>query len=212
MKHTACLIFICLLTGVSGCAGTSLVGKPIDDAARRAALLTAWRRPDVPKAIFRTVIRWGPRELSLVEIVKPNPEGGYSVAGITDVGNTLYAVQIDPAGAGRVLSKALPFSDRWLLEGPVAELLIPWSGPAETSRLHALPDGAWALVDENHRLTRMFVFDQTDIWRELRLFSGNRPLVRISLEWNGGSVPQTMRIDNRRRRYQAVRESASGNH
>ncbi len=207
MKRRACLILICLLAGIPGCAGSPPLGEPVDNAARRAALLAAWQRPEVSQAIFRTVIRWGSRELSLVEIVKPTPERGYSVAGITDVGNTLYAVQVDADGEGRVLSKSLPFSDRWLLEGPVTEVLIPWTGPAESSELRRLPDGTWALVDRGNRTTRMFVFDRTGTWRELRLLSGTRELIRASLEWNKGPVPGVVRVHNSHNHYHAVREN-----
>jgi hypothetical protein len=77
----------------------------------------------------------------LTEIVKIPPDGGFSVAGVTDIGSTLYAVRVDPNATGRVIRKSLPFSDRWLLDGLVAELLVPWNGPTEACRLFRQSDG-----------------------------------------------------------------------
>ena len=50
-----------LLVGASGCTYQPSLGEPIDDDARRAALLRAYRRPEVPKVVFQTLIRWGRR-------------------------------------------------------------------------------------------------------------------------------------------------------
>lgn len=155
------------------------------------------------------MLRSGGREISLVEIVKTFLEGGFSVAGVTDIGNTLYAVQIDPDGKGRVISKSLPFSDRWLLDHLVKELLIPWNGPQETSELYRLPDEGWALVHEENRLACMFVFDEIGNWTEFRRLAGGRLQSRISLEWDGGSTPNVMRVDNRDKHYRVVRERVS---
>ncbi len=155
------------------------------------------------------MIRLGGREISLAEVVKISAEGGFAVAGVTDIGNTLYAVQIDPAGKGRVISKSLPFSDRWLLDHLVRELLIPWNGPQETSELYRLPDESWALVHEENRLTCMFVFDRMGNWTEFRRLAGGRLHSRVSLEWDGESIPNVMRVDNRDRHYRVVRERVS---
>lgn len=202
---------IFLLAGVSGCLSRQSLGEPIDDAPQRAALLSTHHRPDVPQAVFRTLVRWGGREVSLVEVVRVFPDGSFSVAGMTDIGNTLYAVQIAPDGTGHVVSKSLPFSDRWLLEGLVAELLIPWNGPDETCRLYRLPDGAWAMARADGRVTLVFIFDAAGNWREFRRLSGGRLVSQVFLEWDSGPVPGLMRVNNRDRHYQAVRETVSGN-
>lgn len=194
---------------MSGCVCHQPVGEPVDDPAKRAALLQACRRPDVHRAVFRTLIHWPGREISLVEIVKALPDGGFAVVGMADVGNTLYAVQIDSAGQGRVVSKSLPFSDQWLLDGIVAELLIPWNGPDEASQLFRLSDGTWALKHEEDRVVRMFLFDETGRWQELRRLSGCRLRRQAFLEWDGGSVPAVMRVENFAKHYRAVRETVS---
>ena len=181
----------------------------IDDPARQAMLLQGYRHPQVRKQVFRTLIRWPGRELSLVEIVKALPEGGFSVAGVTDIGTTLYAVRVDSNGTGCVVDKSLPFSDRWLLEGLVAELLLPWNGPHQGSTLYTLSDGGWALVYEEGRITRMFLFDQAGRWQESRRLSGCRLRAQTSLEWGDGTVPTVMRVDNVEKHYKAVRESIS---
>jgi hypothetical protein len=155
------------------------------------------------------VLRSGGREISLAEVVKKSPEGGFAVAGVTDIGNTLYAVQIDLDGKGRVISKSLPFSDRWLLDHLVTELLIPWNGPPETSEVYRLPDGGWALIHEENRLIHVFVFDETGNWTEFRRLAGGRLQSRTSLEWDEGSTPKVMRVDNRDKRYRVVRERVS---
>ena len=202
-------ILIGLLVGTSGCLSPQPLGEPVEDTAKRAALLKSYRPPEVQRVVYRTVLRSGGREISLAEVVKRSPEGGFSVAGVTDIGNTLYAVQIDPDGKGRVISKSLPFSDRWLLDHLVTELLIPWNGPPETSELYRLPDRGWALIHEEDRLTRVFVFDEMGNWTESRRLAGGRLQSRVSLEWDEGSTPNVMRVDNRDKHYHVVRECVS---
>lgn len=209
MRDMVRLILMGGLIGVSGCACHRPLGEVIDDPARRAALLQGYRRPQVRKQVFRTLIRWPGRELSLVEIVKALPEGGFSVAGVTDIGTTLYAARIDPNGTGRVVDKSLPFSDRWVLEGLVAELLLPWNGPHQGGELYALSDGGWALVYEEGRITGVFLFNQAGRWREFHRLSGCRLRAQTSLEWADGTVPTVMRVDNVEKHYHAVRESIS---
>jgi hypothetical protein len=199
-------ISICLLSALSGCATYQSPGEPADDPAQRAALLQAYRRPDTSKAVFRTVIRWTGRELSLIEVVKPAGPGGVSVVGMTDIGTTLYAAQIDPNGRGRIVTRNLPFSDEWLLENLVAELLIPWKGPSQACRLYRLPDKTRALVDEEEHSTGMFVFDEAGHWCQFRRLHGHRLLSKAFLEWDGKPVPKVVRIDNVDRHYHAVRE------
>jgi hypothetical protein len=198
------------LAALSGCANAPSLGEPIRDLSRRTALLEAYHRPDVPKVIFRTLIRWGEREIALTEIVKTDPEGGAAVAGITDIGSTLYAAQVGPDGRGQVISNALPFSDQWLLDGLVAELLIPWHGPDQACQLHRQPGNAWALACQEDRITRLFVFDEAGHWQRLCRFSNSRLLSRTFLEWDGQSVPRIMRVDNPGKHYHVVRERVPG--
>ena len=209
MRPTIRSILIGLLVGTSGCLCPQPLGEPVEDTAKRAALLASYRPPEVQRVVYRTVLRSGGREISLAEVVKRSPEGGFSVAGVTDIGNTLYAVQIDPDGKGRVISKSLPFSDRWLLDHLVTELLIPWNGPPETSELYRLSDGGWALIHQEDRLTRAFVFDEMGNWAEFRRLAGGRLQSRVSLEWDEGAAPNVMRVDNRSKHYRVVRERVS---
>jgi hypothetical protein len=181
----------------------------VNDASRRAALLQACRRPQVTEAVFRTLIRWPGREIALTEVVKVPPEGGFLIAGVTDLGSTLYAVQIAPNGEGRVLSKSLPFSDRWLLDGLVEELLIPWKGPRETSQLYRQSGGVWALAHQVGDDLYTFVFDASGNWQGIRRFSGGHPRYRASLEWDGKPVPKIVRVDNPDHHHRTVRERVS---
>jgi len=181
----------------------------VDDAAHRAALLEACPRPAVAQAVFRTLIRWGPREVSLTEVVKVSDEGGLSVAGVTDIGSTLYAVQLDPQGRGRVLRKTLPFSDRWLLDSLIADLLVPWNGPKEACQLHKRADQSWALICPEQGVTRIFLFDEAGRWQQFQRLRGSRLLSRISLEWDGQPIPRIMRVDNLDKHYRVVRERVS---
>ena len=207
-----CVVWLTLsgvFAAVSGCASHPSLGEPIDDAPRRTALLQAYPRPDVPKAVFRTLIRWGGRQISLTEVVKAAPEGGVAVAGITDISSTLYAAQVGPDGRGRVISNSLPFSDQWLLDGLVAELLVPWYGPNETCQLHRQPDNAWVLACQEGRITRLFIFDEAGNWQQFHRLSGSRLLSRTFLDWDGEPVPRIMRVDNSGKNYHAVRERVS---
>lgn len=188
----------------------------MNDASRRTALLRACQRPSVAEAVFRTLIRWPGREISLTEVVKVTPEGGFRAAGITDLGSTLYAVEVGAnnysplrAGASRVLSKSLPFSDRWLLDGLVAELLIPWNRPDEASQLYRQPDGTWTLASRVRDDLDIFVFDAGGNWQGIRRFSGGRLRYRASLEWDGQPVPKVIRVDNPANHHHAVRERVS---
>ena len=209
MRSDAWLILMALFLGGSGCAYQQSFGEPIDDVARRAALLQAYPRPNVSQAVFRTLIRWGKREVSLTEVVKTSPDGGLSVAGVTDIGSTLYAAQIDPNGRGHIINKSLPFSNRWLLDGLIAELLIPWNGPNETCRLHRQADNTWAFVCQEQRITRVFIFDGAGSWQQFHRVKGSRLLSRAFLEWDGQPIPKIMRVDNTAEHYQVVRERVS---
>ncbi len=192
-----------------GCASNPSLGEPVNDAPRRAALLQACRRPHVTEAVFRTLIRWPGREISLTEIVKVPPEGGFRAAGITDIGSTLYAVQVAPNGESRVLSKSPPFSDRWLLDGLLTELLIPWKGPHEASQLHRQSDGDWALVHQVKDDIHIFVFDASGNWQRVRRLSGGHLRYRALLEWDAEPIPKIMRVDNPGNHYHTVRERVS---
>ena len=202
-------ILVCLFLSVWGCTSHPSLGEPVNDVSRRAALLQACRPPEVTEAVFRTLIRWPGREISLNEIVKVPPEGGFRAAGITDIGSTLYAVQIAPNGERRVLSKSLPFSDRWLLDGLVAELLIPWNRPHEASQLYRQPDGTWTLARQVGDDLHIFIFDAGGSWQGVRRFSGGRLRYRASLEWDGEPVPKVIRVDDRANHYRTVRERVS---
>jgi len=194
---------------VLGCACPPSLGPAVDDPAQRALLLQAFRRPDASRAVFQTVVRWPGKELSLTEIVKRHPDEGYSVVGVSDVGSTLYAARIAADGQGEVVSKSLPFSDRWLLDGFVAELLIPWTGPAESSELHRLSDGTAVLVQEEGRLRHICLFDASGQWVGVRRLSGCRLRCEVALEWGEGALPTTMRVENAQKHYRAIRENVS---
>jgi hypothetical protein len=206
VKSASRTILICLLSGLSGCATYQSMGEPVDDPAQRAALLQGYRKPDVSKVVFRTVIRWPGRELSLVEVVKPTEQGGMSIVGMTDISTTLFAVQVDPNGEGRVVTKNLPLSNEWLLDNLIADLLIPWQGPSPACQLRRLEDKTWTLVRQGQRTTDMFIFDEMGQWRQSRRLQGRRLLAQMSFEWDGNAVPKIVRIDNRSAYYEGVRE------
>lgn len=210
MRIVACTILICLLTGVSGCRCRQNFGEPSTDLSRRTALLNSYKSPEANEVYFRTLIRWGGREISLVEVVKVLPEGGFSVAGVTDIGKTLYSVRIDKDGKGHIISNALPVSDRWLMENLVTELLIPWNGLGDTCRLYALPkEERWAMVDEVGDTAKVFIFNEAGKWLEFRRTSGCHLRCRASLEWGERCVPKIVRVDNLDKHYHVVRESIS---
>jgi hypothetical protein len=145
----------------------------------------------------------------LTEIVRAAPDGGLAVAGITDIGSTLYAAQVGPDGRGHVVSNSLPFSNQWLLDGLVAELIVPWYGPNEACQLYKQSDGTWALACAEGRITRLFIFDEAGTWQQLCRLSGSRLLSRTFLEWDGQAVPRIMRVDNPGKHYHIVRERVS---
>ncbi len=209
MKRLICSILLLGLM-VLGCASPLSLGPAVEDPARKASLLQRCRPPDVSQAVFRTVVRWPGRELSLTEIVKPQPDAGYSIVGVSDVGSTLYAVRVSPDGQGEVISKTLPFSDRWLLDGFVAELLVPWVCPDQSSELHELPDGTTALVQKKGSVQRVYLFDASGQWIGFERRSAGRLRCRVSLEWGEQALPMTMRVENPQKHYQAVRENVSG--
>jgi len=194
------------LIGLSGCAKPVSLGRLIHDPARQAVLMRKTHGADVSEGIFRTVISWGPRQMAFVEVVKNHAQGGLSVAAVTDLGTTLYAVQIDPNGASRVIRKSLPFSDQWLLDGLVAELLILWQRPPQPSHLHQLDLDHRALVHQAGHHTVMYVFDRDDQWIEYQRLWRQRCHSRISLEWDTDPLPKVMRVRNARKHYRVVRE------
>jgi hypothetical protein len=220
VKNAVRRILICVLFGAAGCASHPSLGEPVDDAAQRTALLQAYRRPNVQETVYRTLISWPGREVSVTEVVKVSPDGSFSVAGVTDIGSTLYAVQVAPDGQGRVLSKVLPFSDQWLLDGLVAELLIPWNGPDEACRLfvgRASPHDVlgergrspYTLVREGGDEIQVFTFDAGGQWQGCRRFSGGRLQSQAVLEWDAQSLPRRIQVNNPRHHYHIIRERVS---
>ncbi len=216
LKHAVWPILVCLSFNVGGCASHPSLGEPVNDAPRRTALRQAYQRPQVTEVVFRTLIRWPGREISLTEVVKVTLEGGFRVAGITDIGSTLYAVLVGPnddsplrTGASRVLAKSLPFSDRWLLDGLIAELLVPWNGPHEASQLYRQSDGTWTLVHQVGDDLDVFTFDTAGNWKEVRRFSEGHLRYRASLEWDGEPIPKVVRVDDPGNHYHTVRERVS---
>jgi len=195
-----CVLLLC------GCMSFKPPGHLISDPAQQSRVLGFYQYPQVHMVLFRSVIRWGKREVPLTEVVKVLPEGGYSVAGITDIGSTLYAVRIAAQGPAKVLRKALPFSDAWLTRNLVAELMVPWTAPPASGQLYRLPDGACAWTHTSDHTTVMYTFSAAGQWRTFRRFSGNRVRCVVELEWDGQSVPSVMRVRNFGKHYQVVRE------
>ncbi len=212
MKNYLSLLWIVGLIGLSGCAQPVSMGRQIHDTAQQAALRLGIHSAEAPEGTFRTLVCWGSRQMSFVEIVKKHAEGGLSVAAVTDLGNTLYAIQVDPNGEASVIRKSLPFSDQWLLDGLVAELLILWHRPPENSHLHQLNPEHQALVFQEGRSAQMYVFDRVGRWIEYQRLWRRRPQCRVSLEWDNdsNSLPRLMRVNNSRKHYRVVRERMRG--
>ncbi len=194
------------LIGLSGCARPVSLGRLIHDPAQQAQLRLGVNSTELSEGMFRTLISWGPRQMAFVELVKKNAQGGLSVAALTDVGSTLYAVQIDPNGATRVIRKSLPFSDQWLLDGLVAELLILWQRPPANSHLHQLNPDQRALVLQEGQGTKLYVFDRSDRWVEYQRLWRRRSQCHISLEWDSDPLPKLMRVHNSKKHYRVLRE------
>jgi hypothetical protein len=209
LRIAAGTILFCLLIGGSGCICRQNFGQPCDDSSKRAFLLSSSKPPEVNEVSFRTVIRWGGREIPLVEVVKVFPEGEFSVAGVSDIGKTLYSARIDGEGRGCVISNVLPVSNNWLLENLIAELLVPWNGPGAACKLYKLPDEQWALVDGSDQAAKVFIFDETGQWLEYRRISGCRLRCSISLEWGQKYIPKVMQVNNLDKHYKVIRESIS---
>ena len=91
----------------------------------------------------------------------------------------------------------------------MAELLVPWTGPAQTGDLHKLSDGTAALAQEEGRLRHIYLFDASGQWVGLQRLSGCRLRCQMSLEWGEGDLPTTMRVRNAQKHYRAVRENVS---
>lgn len=185
------------------------LGEPSDDLSRRATLLSESKSPDANEVTFRTIIHWGSREISLVEVVKVFPEGGFSIAAVSDIGTTLYSARIDKDGKGHIISNALPVSARWLLENLITELLIPWNGPGNTCRLYRLPEEKWAMVGEVDNTAKIFIFDDAGKWLEFQRTAGCRLRCKMLFEWDQRRVPKVIRVENFDKHYHVVRESIS---
>jgi hypothetical protein len=209
LRIVICTILFCLLICASGCVCRQNFGEPSDDLSRRAAFRNESKYPDVNEVTFRTIIHWGSREISVVEVVKVFKEEGFSVAAVTDIGTTLYSARIDKDRKGRIVRNALPVSSAWLLENLIAELLIPWNGPGDMCKLYKQPDGKWAMVDEADSTAKIFIFDEAGKWLEFQRISGCRVRCRVSFEWGQSRIPKVMRVDNFDKHYKLVREVVS---
>lgn len=209
MKIAAITILLSLLTGLSGCRCRQNFGEPSTNLSRREALLHSYKSPEASEVTFQTLMHWDGREISLVEVVKVFPQGGFSIAGVSDIGKTLYSAQIGREGKGRIISNTLPVSDQWLIENLITELLIPWNGPDETYRLYQLPEGRWAMVNGAEDDSKVFIFDKEGKWLEYRRILNCRLKCRELFEWAERGVPKIIRVDNFEKNYRIVRESIS---
>lgn len=205
MKATAVPILMGLAI-LSGCLGHTSPGAVVRDPVLKAELVQRIRQVHVTNAVFHTLIQWPGREVSLVEIVKVLDGGGLSVAGLTDMGNTLYAVHIPAQGRAEVLTRHLPLSEAWLVEGLMAGLLIPWRVPDDSAQVRQQPDGTWALSREQGRTTLSYLLDEAGQWHTVDCFSGSRRVSRTRVEWDGRGVPVKMETQDVRYHFVAVRE------
>jgi hypothetical protein len=200
-------MFLCLCL-LAGCAQVPL-GVPIDNPQLHQQLRGQIRVPDVNQVVFQTVVRWPGREVSLVEIVKEEPAGTLSVAGLSDIGNTVYTVRFNEAGDAEVLKNQLPLSNTWLVEGLVADLLVPWQHPFAFAELRRLDSGAWMLLQESETGQELFVFDEDRQWEQYGRLRGKRVLSQTVLYWDGETVPHKTTTENKRYHFRTVRERAS---
>jgi hypothetical protein len=209
LKITAITILLSLFIGLSGCRCGQNFGELSTNLTRRETILNSYKSPEASEVTFQSLIHWGGHEIFLIEVVKVLPQGGFSVAGVSDIGKTLYSAQIEREGKGRIISNALPVSERWLMENLITELLIPWNGPDETYQLYQISEGRWAMVNGAEDDSKVFIFDKEGKWLEYRRILNCRLKCRESVEWAEKGVPKVIRVDNFEKNYNIVRESIS---
>jgi len=192
----------------SGCAAVPL-GEVVEDPVRKVRLLDTFPDPNVSKVIYHTVLHWPGRELSLVEVVKAEASGSLAVAGLTEMGNTLYTARADRNGEVKILQNNLPLSDGWLTSGPVAELMLPWRGPTTEALLRRAADGSWRLWQEDPSGDRLYILGPEHSWDEVQLLSGRKLRSRTTFEWDAESVPLRLRTTHHKHHYKALRERAA---
>jgi len=184
-------------------------GRLSDDSAKLKALLDSSKSPQVSESSFQTILRWGGREISFVEVVKMFPQDGFSVVAVSDIGKTLYSARIDKTGGGKIISNVLPVSDKFILENLIAELLVLWDVPDENSRLYVQPDGKWALVSDIGKTVKVYIFDDAGNWLEFRRISSCWLKCKESFEWKQNRVLKLMRVENYDKHYKITREFIS---
>ncbi len=204
------MLLMLSVTGMllTGCASVPL-GEVVEDPAQKARLLDAFPEPEVSKVVYHTVLHWPGRELSLVEVVKAQESGVLAVAGLTEMGNTLFTARAHRDGDVEILQNNLPLSDSWLISGPVAELLLPWRGPAARAVLRRVDDGTWRLWQEETAGDRLYVLGQDGAWEGVMLLSGSRLRSRSTFEWDGQPIPLRTHTTHHKHHYRSVRERAS---
>lgn len=195
-------------TLLTGCASVPL-GEVVEDPAQKAHLLETFPEPQVSKVVYHTVLHWPGRELSLVEVVKAKDAGVLAVAGLTEMGNTLYTARAHRDGDVEILQNNLPLSDGWLTSGPVAELLLPWRGPTASSVLRRADDGTWRLWQEETAGDRLYTLGQDGTWEGVLLLSGTRLRSRSTFEWDDQPIPLRTHTTHHKHHYRSVRERAS---
>ena len=197
-----------VLSCLGGCAQIPL-GQAINHPEQKERLLDQSHPPHVTQVVFHTVLQWPGRALSLTEIVKVEDTGVMSVVGLSDMGQTLYAIRLPGHNEAELLKKNLPFSDSWLLEGLVPGLVTPWQRPLAHAELGRLADGSWRLLQDSPGGRTMFVFDMEGRRSQVLMLSGKRLVSRTTMEWDRQAVPLRMITENKRHHYRAIRERAS---
>lgn len=105
----------------------------------------------------------------------------------------------------QILQNNLPLSDDWLIQGPLAEVLLPWTPPGDGAELRRGEDGAWRLLDDD----RLYILGPDEVWAEVWQLSDGRVRSRSEMEWDTEALPRRMRTTHRRHHYRSVRERAS---
>ncbi|HDP33650.1 MAG TPA: hypothetical protein ENN29_00910 [Candidatus Hydrogenedentes bacterium] len=188
--HAALAVLAALSAG--GCLGKRVDLRPVSPAQEVFIPLQCQAEP--PDAVtWRVLLQRGKRESVFTVLVEQHYDGELRVAGISDLGTTLFLGVAHNNGNMTVHANKTGMSDRRLSQTVLLDATIPFLIPPEHAACHMLDDGRLALVARPApRRSHIFVYDPdgrlVEFWRLRRKRLVHSARCDVPGSWNGYAV------------------------
>lgn len=206
MKQLSLAIFLCaLLCAATGCRGVRVDLVPIK--AAEAAHIAPQTTIPTDSAAWRVMMRRGKRDIVFTVLTESHKDEGLRVAGLSDLGNTLFLADVAPDGHVTVLSNKTGVSGKRLENSFVRDAIVPF--------VYINPENAQAYKTEDGRIAQQaitapgrshaHVYGVSDgMAQEYWRLHGRRRVYRATCVTPGGGFQEGFEVYDSAQRYSAV--------